>query len=326
MPHLRPARDHEIEALYRESHALWGAGLTFRAYVDFWADLRATTWGRRNFAHCVWSEDDAVLSSMKVYRPTVRLSGRTLSAVGFGAVFTPLRNRGRGHASAMLRHALTEAREGGDGLAILFTDIGTPYYAALGFQALPAEEGWGRLARGGRAPSGVDLRPMRLQDLGAVGEAHAAWCAARPLAFLRDAEQWEYLLARAAAFYRRFDGSDLARRYRVAFKDGRFAGYLVAVEGAGQWVVREVGAVNGSLDAMAEILQAGASEARLMGMRQLYGWFPPSFTAALAASWRLQVTPRRHAIPMVLRLDDARADLAVLRTAEGAFLPFLDQF
>ena len=39
---LSVASPSEIEAIYRESHALWGAGLSYSDYVEFWADVRET--------------------------------------------------------------------------------------------------------------------------------------------------------------------------------------------------------------------------------------------------------------------------------------------
>jgi predicted N-acetyltransferase YhbS len=322
---LRVAAPDEIEAVYRESHALWGAGLSFSDYVQFWADVRATGWARDHYQHLVWVDGrGSVLSSLKLYRPEVCLRGRRVRAAGIGAVFTPVRHRRKGHAAAMLRGVLKDARARGDSFGILFTDIGTEYYARLGFRELVSTESWGRLPARGRGTAGLTLRPMATQDLGEVRQAHDAWCAPRPLAFRRDQDQWAYLLVRAASFYRRYDGSDLAQRYRVALRDGRFCGYLVAVEGVGQWVVREAGAVDGDLDLMAEILRAGAAEARAAGLQQVYGWLAPGLGERLR-EWRLRQEPRKQAIPMVIPLEDAVSWEAFGR-GDDAFLPFLDQF
>jgi hypothetical protein len=224
----------------------------------------------------------------------------------------------------MLRAVLEEARARGDAFAILFTDIGTDYYARLGFRELPAAESWGRLPARARPPSGLTLRPMAMQDVHEVRLAHDSWCAPRGFAFLRDQDQWAYLLVRAASFYRRYDGSDLAQRYRLALRDGRFCGYLVAVEGVGQWVVREAGAVDGDLDLMADILRAGGIEARAAGLQQVYGWLAPGLAERLR-EWRLRTEPRKQAIPMVIPLDGALGWEA-FAAGQDTFLPFLDQF
>ena len=324
-PTLRVASAAEIEAIYRESHALWGAGLSFSDYVQFWGDVRATGWAQEHYRHLVWVEGrGSVLSSLKLYRPEVHVGGRRVRAAGIGAVFTPVRHRRKGHAAAMLRAALDEARERGDAFAILFTDIGTEYYGRLGFRELAATESWGRLPARAKAPAGLSLRPMSMQDLGDVRHAHDAWCGPRGFAFLRDHDQWAYLLVRAASFYRRYDGSDLAQRYRLALRDGRFCGYLVAVEGVGQWVVREAGAVAGDLDLMADILRAGGIEARAAGLQQVYGWLAPGLAARLP-EWKLRSEPRKQAIPMVFALD-GQVGYEAFGRGDASFLPFLDQF
>ncbi|HEX5044978.1 MAG TPA: GNAT family N-acetyltransferase [Candidatus Polarisedimenticolaceae bacterium] len=322
---LSVASPSEIESIYRESHALWGAGLSYSDYVEFWADVRETGWARDHYRHLVWADGrGGILSSLKLYGPEVRLGSCRVRAAGIGAVFTPVRHRRKGHAAAMLRAVLEEARRRGDAFAILFTDIGTEYYARLGFQALPAFESWGRLPARLRPPPELALRPMESTDLAEVRAAHDAWCAPRPFAFLRDQAQWGYLLVRAASFYRRYDGSDLTQRYRLALRDGRFCGYLVAVEGVGQWVVREVGAVDGDLALMADILRAGGTEARGAGLQQVYGWLAPGLAERLP-EWRLRTEPRKQAIPMVASFGDG-FDWRDLGPGEDAFLPFLDQF
>ena len=324
-PELRAATDAEIQAISRESHALWGAGLDVDAYVAFWGELRASPWGRRHYRHCVWVDARGeVLSSVKLYRVRMRLLGHEVQATGIGAVFTPRAHRREGHAAAMLRTVLHEARAEGASLAILFTDIGVEYYARLGFTALPCEESWGTLARVGRPPAGLSARALEADDLDDVGAAHDAWCAGRPIAFLRDRLHWEYLLLRADAFYRRLDGSGLCDRYRVAMRDGAFAGYLVAVEGNGQWVLREVGSVGGDPDVMADIVRLGAHAARTEGVRQLYGWLAPELVARLP-ELRLTHAVRRHAVPMI-RVLDPRLDTGRLLASSDLFLPFLDQF
>jgi len=322
---LRPARPSEIAAILEESHGLWGAGLTHAAYLEMWLELMATPWGRRRFRYLVWAEGDGpVLSSFKLYRPEVRLLGRTGPAAVIGAVFTPAGRRRRGHAADMIRAAILEARQAGDPLAMLFTDIGKPYYAALGFRALPAEEASGRLDSTAPPPPGWELRPMTPSDLSDVIGSHDDECLARPLAVQRDREHWEFLLVRAHAYFSRFDGTSLSRRYRVATFRRKFAGYLVALEGEGVWAVREVGAPGADPAAFSAILRAGGEEARSAGLRKIQGWLPRE-AGDWVPEWRLVQRTRRNAIPMVLPLDGA-ADLSPLEVPGAAYLPYLDQF
>jgi predicted N-acetyltransferase YhbS len=325
VPQLRPARRDEIAAILRESYGLWGAGLTYSAYLAMWLDLLETPWGKRRFRHLVSVDGNGeVLSSLKLYRPVVRLFDRTGPAAVIGAVFTPKSLRGRGHAAEMIRSVLAEVRLAGDPLAMLFSDIGTSYYAALGFRALPADESSGTLDGALPAPAGWELRPMTHEDLPDVIRAHDDECASRPLAVLRDREHWEFLLTRAEAYFSRLDGSDLARRYRVAVFEGRFAGYLVSLEGQGSWLVREAGAPGADPGVLSTLLRLGAAEARRTGLRKVRGWLPPE-VAKWVPEWRLVRQPRRSAIPMLLALDGDR-DLSALDASGASFLPYLDQF
>jgi hypothetical protein len=241
-----------------------------------------------------------------------------------GAVFTPRALRGNGHAADMIRAVLAEVREAGDPLAMLFSDIGTRYYEAFGFRALPAEDVAGRLDRTASPPGGWDLRPMTPDDLPAVIRAHDDACATRPVAMLRDREHWEFLLVRAEGYFNRLDGSDLARRYRVAVSHGRFAGYLVSLEGEGALTVREVGAPGADPGALSAILRLGGREALRCGLTKVHGWLPRD-AAEWVPEWRLAHRPRRNAIPMLLPLAGP-ADLSALDAPRASFIPYLDQF
>ena len=325
MPTLDVARPDQIESVYDESHVLWGAGLDLAGYLGLWEDLKRTDWGREHLRFLVWTGDDGdVLSSLKLYAPSLRVGGRAGRACAIGAVFTPRAHRRRGQAAAMLARLLESAAAAGDGTALLFSDIGTDYYASLGFRPLPAEECHGTLAGTPRAPSGWTLRPMLLDDLPAVCEAHDVWCEGRPIAVQRDPAHWRFLLERARSYFARFDGSDLSRRYRVAMRHGRFGGYVVAVEGDGEWELREARSVGADPETLVALLRTAAADARDRGMRTVFGWIPPS-QCALVPEWRLHREPRLRAVPMLRTLDGSPFP-SDLGNAEAAFLPYLDQF
>lgn len=326
MPRLAPARDDQLDAIYKESHALWGAGLSLEDYRALWEDLRRTPWGSEHAGFLVWLDaSDRVLSSLKTYRPRLRLLDRIVRSTVLGAVFTPQHYRGQGHAADMVCAVVEQARERGDGAALLFSDIGTEYYGALGFQALPAQEQWGSLDRAaGAAPAGWSLRPMEDADLDSVRLAHQAFCEQRPIAVIRDTEHWRFLRVRSQSFFDRLKDPQLRQCCGVALRDKRFAGYLITVEGHGEWSVREVGAVGGDFRAMAQIVRAGGARARTAGLRRFYSWLPCEVVRELS-DLRLRNRPRRRAVPMVRSLDPS-LDLAALGSPEAAYLPFQDQF
>lgn len=326
MPRLAVADTDQINAIYRESFSLWGAGLSFDDYLAFWNDLAATAWAKSALSYLVWTDDDGkVLSSLKLYRPRLRLLGETGTATGVGAVFTPKAHRRQGHATAMLEALIEQARERRDLAALLFSDVGTAIYGALGFRALPSEEAWGKLPR--RSPSppeGFLLRPMLRSDLDEVLETHESFCRTRPIGVIRDLDHWDYLVERSRSFFSRLDGTDLSARFQVMTHEGRFAGYLVGVASGDVWIVREVETVGDDPETLRVLLLAGAAQARARGMRQVYGWLPRG-VAEVIPEWRLSFRPRRRAIPMLLPLRGA-PDLGSLGTVDAAFIPYLDQF
>jgi GNAT superfamily N-acetyltransferase len=325
VPRLSLARGDQLDAVYRESHVLWGSGLTLGDYRGLWDDVSRTAWGGRYAGFYVWVDDrGVVLSSVKLYRPRLRLHGQTFRATVIGALFTPRAVRGRGHASSLVRAVLSQARDRGDRLALLFSDIGTRFYSALGFRVLPAEEDWGTLPHAPAAPPEGSLRPFSDADAEAVHRAHHDFCSSRPLAMLRDAEHWHFLDVRSRRFFDRLQDGRVRQRQQVAQVGGRFAGYLVALEGRRDWGVREVGAPGGDPRAMAEILRLGAARARREGLRAFYGWLPPGVKAHLT-DWKIRTRPRRRAMPMVCGLDP-EVDLSRLGTPQLAYLPFQDQF
>lgn len=326
MPRLADARSDHVDAIFRESYALWGAGLEFEDYRAFWTEISDTSWAKRHLRYCVWLGDDgSLLSSLKLYRPRMKLLDRVGPVAGIGAVFTPRAKRGRGHASALIRAVVDEARDRGDIATLLFSDVGAPFYRGLGFHELPAEEAWGEIRRSG--PEHLRdwcLRPMGDADFGEVMRAHDAACSTRPLAILRDRDYWEYLVERSRRFFERLDGSDLSMRFQVAFRGDRFAGYLATVDSGDVWIVREVEAVDGEPESSAAIVRLGVEQARSRGRRRCYAWLPRS-TCESIPDWSIRIRRRRRAIPMLQRLDGGD-EPAELDSPEAAFIPYLDQF
>jgi hypothetical protein len=319
-----PSRD-QVRVVLRESHTIWGAGLTLDAYVAMWDELAESAWGRDWYSWRAWVADDGrVLSSLKLYRPNMRLGEVTARARAIGAVFTPRDQRRRGHAASLIRGVLAESPDAASDPGFLFTDIGVDYYASFGFAALPCEDVLGTLGPTTRSRHGLSLRAMTVDDLDAVGRAHDRTCEGRPIAILRDRPHWEFLLLRAASFFRRIDGSGLERRFMIASAPEGPVGYLVGVLGPGEWNVREAAAFDGDPATLARILAAGGEDAYAAGARTVWGWIPRSWWP-LVPAWRLRLQPRLRAIPMLRAPRDCELP-AALDTAEGAYISYLDQF
>jgi hypothetical protein len=175
-----------------------------------------------------------------------------------------------------------------------------------------------------RAPRGVTFRAMTLDDIDAVASAYDASCAGRPIAVLRDRDHWEFLLLRAATFFRRLDHSNLERRFMIAMESSRPIGYLVAVLGPGEWNLREAEAFDGDPGTLARLLAAGAADASAAQATTVWGWIPRALWTHVPA-WRLRARPRLRAIPMI-RTPNGRDLPRGLDSVDGAYIPYLDQF
>ena len=141
---------------------------------------------------------------------------------------------------------------------------------------------------------------------------------------LRDADHWEFLRIRSESFFSRLADPRVRQCVRVAVYHGEFVGYVLSVEGHGEWNVREVGSVDADAARMAEVLRLAATAARRAGLTRFYGWLPREVIVELA-DWRIEARHRERAVPMVVALDES-VDLVALDTPAACYIPYQDQF
>lgn len=167
---LVTAEGAPLERILDESHRIWSDALTRRDYGRYNALQMRTPWGARHLRRLLLVDDHGeVLSSAKQYALTVRVDGRSSSAVGIGAVFTPEAHRGRGHARALIEAMLERGAADGAEYALLFSEIDPDYYASAGFVPVPRHELTVRTLPGSRpgAPA-VLVRAGEERDVPAV--------------------------------------------------------------------------------------------------------------------------------------------------------------
>ena len=326
MARLVLATRAQIDRITRETHALWGGGLSYEDYRDLWEELGSSVWAARWARYYVWEgEDGQILSSLKLYRPQLRVGTRVGRCAVLGAVFTPSRLRRRGYAAETVQAVLEESEQAEDIGALLFSDIGTAYYARFGFRALPAREQVGRLPPGAALlSSDLRFRSVGPEDLPFLASAHAVSSAARSVAIVRDAEHWKFLWTRSRSFFARTSARATQHDWRVVQRGDALAGYVIAVVAGTEWNLREVGSADGDPRTMTEILLHAGALAYRAGARRVYGWLPAELQAALEP-WRLSSVPRRRALPM-LKLRNRALDQQLVLSAQSAFIPFQDQF
>jgi hypothetical protein len=309
---LTLATQREIDAISRESHVLWGGGLTPVAYRQLWDEVASTTWARKHARFYVWRDHHGrILSSMKVYRPRLRLLDREGRCSVLGAIYTPRAIRRRGHATDMVRAVLEEVVERQDLAAMLFSDIGIRYYAKFGFRALPAVENTGRLPVRSVGPHAeYGFRPAQASDLAKFQAAHEASSRDRPVAVLRDAEHWEFLWVRSRSFFSRVKDPSIRHRWYTVHRR--------------EWNLREIGSVDGDPETMAAIVAHGGAMAYRDGLRRFYGWLPGEVVESLEG-WTIRSRPRRRAVPMLLAFDRELVGAEENRQ-RAVYIPFQDQF
>src|SRR5579864_5594040 len=186
-----------LDQILDATFEIWNEGLDRTAYGRYNTAQLATPWGRTRLHRTALVEGSTVLASLKEYRFDAAIDGRSVRAIGVGAVFTPPAHRGRGHARTLLERVLERASRDGFDLAVLFSEIDPAYYARLGFVPLETAESQLRVIESDRrgAPAtlvrGGDDRD--LADIAAMGVVRAA-----PFRFhlARDRDLVHYAIAK----------------------------------------------------------------------------------------------------------------------------------
>src|SRR5688572_27681205 len=123
------------------TYPVWNEGLSRRAYGQWNAAQMRLPWAGDHLHRFALVDDDGeVLASLKRYRFDARILEREGMMCGIGAVFTPPNLRGNGYASELIERVLETERRAGVLIAALFSEIGTDFYARLGFTAVPLDE------------------------------------------------------------------------------------------------------------------------------------------------------------------------------------------
>jgi GNAT superfamily N-acetyltransferase len=189
------ARGPILEQILDDSWPLWGDGLSRQAYGQWNAAQLETPWGRTHLERVALVDNGRLLASAKRYRFTTRLDGRTLPALGIGAVFTPPTERGRGYAPRLIEHLCAAAASDGCALAMLFSEIGSGYYERLGFRVVPHATSDVIVATKDGAPA-VLVRAGDERDAGDIAAIHASRLERYRFGLLPDADQVNYSVSR----------------------------------------------------------------------------------------------------------------------------------
>lgn len=305
-PRLMAVEATDREKLARDAlcHAAWDDQLSVEQFVEREAALRATAFARRGMTTWLLVEEGdparRPLASLETYQVACRHGLRAGEAYEIASVFTEAALRGQGHASRLLELVAGRLAARPRALALtLYSDVGAPIYARVGFTALPAAD-W-------RFPAAVDPAPLvRRTD----GDAEVARVlgARRPrgrFAILPDAAQ--------VAWHRQRE-----RQYLEALRRGPMMRGVLSTAGGDALVCadhkneRALVLAWWADDAAsaARLCAAAADEAARVGLREVVAWAPPiepeddPFAAALP--WvGGEKRPRAGSLPMLRPLPRA---------------------
>jgi hypothetical protein len=220
-------------------------------------------------------EGETLQSSAKRYDFQAHVGGVLAGVVGIGAVFTPSRLRGQGHARTLINLLLEDAIERGCGYALLFSEIDPSYYEALGFVQIPRRRLTIEVAPPAGAPATLVRSGERL-DLPAVADLSARYRADAAFALDRPPDMIEYALTRRRLLAG-LGPADLRRiEFFVAEEGRQAAAYVVLSHGPGGVVLEECGDRDPQGARVGAILQTLAAREPSNGPLRLSTWLPDS--------------------------------------------------
>lgn len=271
-----------------DSHSFWGGGTPLPDRIARLERLLEQA-GPSRFRVCgLIDTSGAVVASAKLYELELRLNGFVTPSVGIGAVFTPERCRGRGHASELLQSIAADVTQSGSKALLLFSDITPAFYERLGYITFPASN-WTCEAKSLPSDKPFSTRLATSADAEALREMYESnWPReiSRPH---RDTFRWSF-----------FRDVNRAEPDLVLLDHNKTIGYLSARIGKSSIWVDEYVIPAADLPRLWATIRNLAEESRATEVRGWYNLEP------LADHFRLQ--QRDAAIPMLKFLDPTLAN------------------
>lgn len=304
--HIVPADGPLLEQILDDAFPIWNEGLTRPAYGRWNAAQLRTTWGRAHLHRvALVAADGALLASAKRYRFDVSLDGREGWMCGIGALLTPARLRGRGHAGRLVEMLLQQERQAGALCAALFSEIGAPFYERLGFTRVPMDEVTVQVTRKAGAPAML-VRAGEERDLPALAEMHSIRCAGVRFSLRRSASLVGFALARRRLLAGLGPPGLRQLEFFVAEEGASAVAYVVLSVNANGWTLEEAG-------------DRDPAAARLGAILQVLLEREPAKTTPLIRAW----WPRAFPVPPQIALTDRTdaRDLLMMRPLADVALP-----
>ena len=271
-----------LDQILDQTFPVWGEGLSRHGYGQWNRAQELTAWGRGHLRRFALVDDSGrLLASAKRYDLTLRVDGKIVPTLGIGAVFTPLSERGRGHAHALIAALEEAARRDGARAALLFSEIGASYYERFGFTTVPVQTMDVEVLRKDGAPAML-VRAGEDRDAANVAAMQVARGESFRLALVPDETQVIYAVARKRLFVGLDPGRRRAIEYFVAEEGCQAVAYVVLYVSRGKagltedWSLESCGDRDPSgarVGAMLQVLLARTPSAAPPLIR---GWWPTS--------------------------------------------------
>jgi GNAT superfamily N-acetyltransferase len=295
-----------LDRIFDHTYPIWHEGLSRRAYSQWNTAQMRLPWAQdRLHRFALVDDDEEVLASLKRYRFDVRISGRQGTMSGIGAVFTPSDRRGKGYATELIHRVLETERRHGALIAALFSEIGTEFYARLGFTAIPLDEVTVRVRLKGGTPAML-VRSGDERDLPLLAALHQTRSAPAAFALRRDESLMQFALAKKRLFAGLSAPGERQLEFFVAEEGVMAVAYVVLSQNQYGWTLEECG-------------DRDPTGARLGAMLQVLAAREPSRELPLIRAW----WPRIMAVPPQLELADRSdpKDVMMLRPLADVAVP-----
>lgn len=265
-----------LTTILDSSYLLWGEGLSRKAYENYNIAQQGTRWGQQHLDRVALVDRGHLLSSAKRYRVELSIDGQARRALGIAAVFTPPELRGRGHAGELLEMIVDGAASDGCDFAMLFSEIGTDYYARHSFSLVRQDTFCLEVERKGGAPA-VVVRGGCPRDVLPVANMHRELAARYRFSFVRTPDWIEYAISKKRLLAGLAPDGTNGVLFYIVEEGGRAVAYVVVTTSPRGWTLEECGDRDPSGARVGALLQTLIAREPSVGMSPLYGWLPPGW-------------------------------------------------
>lgn len=286
----------------RQSHDLWGGGASPEARESALTARLAAAGPGLFYMSGLIGADGRLAASLKRYYFDLSIGGQPVRTIGLGAIVTDPALRRQGLAARLIAATLEQARTAeGCGAALLFSDIGSGYYARFGFSGLPCASWTSAVADLSAGDPGLDVRAAGAGDTAALINWHAATAKASGVAL------YPRRVPETLALFSEINGA--GKSYFLS-EGGRDVGYITMAPGnKGVFWVDECCAPGVDPARIRAVVRRAAMA---QGCSEAAGWWLPG--CGMPGS-----RPRERAVPMLACLDGGAVP-------DGAFLSAVDHF